>query len=221
MSRTVGSWWAASAVLALALALALITSVTGRASAVDGVSAAAGGHHWVTVGFEESIPVGAVVGGYEYDKDHLIRYARTGRIEDVGPRRPIYICRIRHEGHLIVGKGLDRWQCFVEYKGQSVGKAPYEVLIGDATWVRSAGANRLPTGAIRGGRSKAGADVYICRSRLTLDKSQLGSLAGSVKVSEAEIGVLVGGMAYNECKLQYHDLNVVDKQFKHDILVSD
>jgi len=105
-----------------------------------------------------SVPGRAVLGGWEKWE------AQAGSTE-VRTEGPLYICRAPFGGAVYIGK-IVKNNCNFGAEGKEHLARDYEVLTwkspGDSLgWRRSA--TTPPQGALTGGRSPAGRDLYICR----------------------------------------------------------
>lgn len=104
------------------------------------------------------VPPGAVLGGWE-------KYSSQPGTTTVDTEGPLYICRAPFEGAVYIGKVV-KTNCNFGANGKEHLAGTYEVMTWRSAhdslgWRRSGSAP--PPGALAGGRSPAGRDVYICR----------------------------------------------------------
>jgi hypothetical protein len=109
-------------------------------------------------GSNGSVPSGAVTGGWE-------KMESQPGSTDVRTEGPLYICRANFNGAVYVGK-IVKDACNFGADGTEHRAGNYEVMTSKSVrdslgWQR--GGSVPPPGALAGGRSPAGHDVYICR----------------------------------------------------------
>lgn len=79
-----------------------------------------------------------------------------------------YVCRIYHDGHLLIGKSLpDDNKCWIGYNGAEIEfKEKFDVLTNpngraNLRWIRRPDNFAIPKGAIKGGRTKDRENIYV------------------------------------------------------------
>ncbi|XP_021959776.1 uncharacterized protein LOC110855673 [Folsomia candida] len=89
-------------------------------------------------------------------------------------KKIFYICRVYHEGHLLIGKSRpDDDKCWVGWdNGETEYKERFSVLTNPGNeanfrWIRSTGS--IPSGAIKGGRTKDRETIYVGRCKINVD----------------------------------------------------
>lgn len=102
---------------------------------------------WINLFSRQSIPDGAVVGGYDIDET------------------PLYVARANHQGDTIPGKHVPNHHIvYVPYGGKEHAKEEYEILCnGNVAWVESA-YGFIPSNAVVGGKTRDGEMLYIGRA---------------------------------------------------------
>ena len=112
---------------------------------------------WMS-GSNGSVPPRAVLGGWE-------KWQSQPGSTDVQTDGPLYVCRAGFDGAVYIGK-IVKNNCNFGAEGKEHLASSYEVMTWKSAadslgWQRSGSAP--PPGALAGGRSPAGHDVYICR----------------------------------------------------------
>ena len=92
---------------------------------------------------------------------------------------PFYICRVYHEGHLIIGKSRpdNQPKCWASFDGaENEYRERFEVMTdpyqSGFRWERRPDNGQIPGNAIKGGRTKDRETVYIARCLINQDQSQ-------------------------------------------------
>jgi len=105
---------------------------------------------------ENQIPNNAIIGGFDVDKT------------------PLYICRHKHDGHIIPCKANQKFGCYVTKVGKAVEfKTDYEILMGEHyDWVNHFGGDAVPKQAFVAGSDAAKNSIYIGRCDLHVDSAE-------------------------------------------------
>lgn len=88
---------------------------------------------------------------------------------DIDSRKKLYIARAMTDGEMSIGKIHDSHNCaYIPFTGKEVKMDTYEVLVNPQDvyldWVAPVG-NKLPTGAVVGGKTAKGELTYIGRAK--------------------------------------------------------
>jgi len=129
---------------------------------------------------ENQIPNNAIIGGFDVDKT------------------PLYICRHKHDGHIIPCKANQKFGCYVTKVGKAVEfKTDYEILMGEHyDWVNHFGGDAVPKQAFVAGSDSENGPIYVGRCDLHLNSTET-QVVGKV---HHKFYYAFGSTEYSDCK---------------------
>lgn len=108
--------------------------------------------------------------GHRWKQGNKVDHGYVGGQDTDGSK--LHVCRAYYMGDIIPGKGVPKKGCWVTYNGgEHKVTDEYEILTNDNNanlkWVKETGNDKIPAGAIKGGRAENGDELYIGRCTIS------------------------------------------------------